>query len=401
MQPRMSAAVLAALPLDTHALRLTGESMAELLTSCAIGYSATRLGLLDGAAVRSLARVVFNLFLPSMLLTSVATTVSRGAGSLSALLVVPLLAWAQTALGVLAGAASLRLIRTERASAAGRGVTVLSSFGNSGVLPLIFVHSLFRHAADAATRQRAASLVAMYLLGWSPVFWTLGYALLTGASSPSPSPSASSPSSFPSPLPAAPHASPADLRARLARAVNPPIVACLAGLLIGVTPPLRRLLLPSAAGAPPPLPLYRCLENFGKAYSPAAVLALAGSLATPAAGRPAAPHELGHRAAHVFAISLSRLVLVPLASFGALHAALRLRLLPADPLRDFVLLLQSCMPPAQNAVLALQVGDEPESAARMARVLLAVYLIAAVPVAGILSLLLQQYAGRLGLSIPR
>ena len=44
----------------------------------------------------------------------------------------------------------------------------------------------------------------------------------------------------------------------------------------------------------------------------------------------------------------------PLLSSALFQAALRAGLLPADPLRDLVLLLQSCMPSAQNSVLALQ-----------------------------------------------
>ena len=54
----------------------------------------------------------------------------------------------------------------------------------------------------------------------------------------------------------------------------------------------------------------------------------------------------------------------------------------------------------QTSVLALQVDGSPERAARMARVLLAIYLIAALPVAGILSLLLQRYSavGGVGLA---
>ena len=61
-------------------------------------------------------------------------------------------------------------------------------------------------------------------------------------------------------------------------------------------------------------------------------------------------------ASQLTAVALARFVLVPLGSFGLLQAALRLRLLPVDPLRDFMILLQTCMPPAQNTVLALQVA---------------------------------------------
>ncbi|EOD09217.1 hypothetical protein EMIHUDRAFT_452869 [Emiliania huxleyi CCMP1516] len=418
----------AALALDVNPviLRLTRDSMAELLTSCAIGYGATKAGYLSGSQIRSLAGVVFNVFLPAMLLTSVASTVAEQQAG-AALAVMPIAAWAQVAVGASVASVSLALLRLPRRSSAGRGVSVLSSFGNAGVLPLLFVSSLFRGAAQEATRRRATSLVAMFLLGWSPLFWTLGYALLTGhaalspaaaaaaaaepaatataaALSPATSATAATAATAALPVGAARAARLRQLRASLRRALSPPIAACLAGLVVGSAPPLRAALLPAAAPSAPSLqswlPLFRCLEALGKAYSPAALLVLAGSLAAPTEQRRAGEGELGASASHVVAIAVARFCAVPLLSFALLHAALRAGLLPADPLRDLVLLLQSCMPSAQNSVLALQVDGSPERAARMARVLLAIYLIAALPVAGILSLLLQRYSavGGVGLA---
>jgi len=147
------------------------------------------------------------------------------------------------------------------------------------------------------------------------------------------------------------------------------------------------------------LPFYSCLERFGRAYSPAALLVLAGSLAAPTQKERPKPDELGHSFTHVLAITIARFVLVPLSSFGLLQGALRLGLLSPDPLRDFVLMLQSTMPSAQNAVLALQVAGTPTRAARMARVLLAIYIIAAIPVCGTLSILLQRYTAAGGAAL--
>ena len=392
--------------LDPAVGRLTFDSMAELMTSCAIGFTATKVGLFDGPAIRSLARVVFNIFLPSMLLTSVANTVAQQA-SMGVLMVVPLTAWIQVVLGMTIGLAiSSLLLRLPRTSAAGRGITVLSGFGNSGVLPLIFVNSLFRGAAQQATRQRATSMVAMYLLGWSPLFWTLGFALLTGQLVSSPERTGGEHGAGETATADATDATAVSRAsswrrgtlAGLQRALSPPIIACLIGLIIGSTPFLRQLFLPTAAGMASPLPLYRCFENLGRAYSPAALLVLAGSLAAPTDGTRAQENELGHSPSHVLAISLARFLLVPLGSFGLLQQALRLGWLPVDPLRDFVLLLQSCMPSAQNAVLAYQVSGAPSRAANMARILLAIYLVAALPVAGVLSLLLQRYSSGIGLA---
>eukprot|EP00316_Scyphosphaera_apsteinii_P012386 CAMPEP_0119303866 /NCGR_PEP_ID=MMETSP1333-20130426/5229_1 /TAXON_ID=418940 /ORGANISM="Scyphosphaera apsteinii, Strain RCC1455" /LENGTH=436 /DNA_ID=CAMNT_0007306637 /DNA_START=114 /DNA_END=1424 /DNA_ORIENTATION=+ len=380
---------LALTRLDPQVAQLTWESMTELLTSCAIGYSATTIGLLNGAVIRALATAVFNIFLPSMLFTSVASTVAYSSSSTGSLLVIPLAAWVQVLVGLVVSAISLTLLRTPQSTPAGQGIIVLSAFGNSGVLPLIFINSLFRDAVNRAARQRAASLVAMYLVGWSPLFWTLGFAMLSGRAL-----SSHSDDSVKGGRERAKRL--ASLRAGLQRALSPPILACLAGLVIGSTPPLSQLLLPSATGAPSPLPLYRCLDSFGKAYSPAALLVLAGSLAAPRAEQSPKLFELGHRFTHVVAISVARFVLVPLGSFGLIQASLWLGVLPVDPLRDFVLLLQSCMPSAQNAVLALQVDQKPEHAARMARMLLTIYLIATIPVAGTLSMLLQRYSSGMG-----
>ena len=72
------------------------------------------------------------------------------------------------------------LLRIKRDSPDGKEVQVLSAFGNSGVLPLLFVERGFAHAADATLKPRAISYVSMFLLGWSPAFWTGGYALLGG-----------------------------------------------------------------------------------------------------------------------------------------------------------------------------------------------------------------------------
>lgn len=89
-------------------------------------------------------------------------------------------------------------------------------------------------------------------------------------------------------------------------------------------------------------------------------------------------------------VLLVRFLLLPLAFATILGSANRAGLLPPDPLRDFMLLMQATMPSAQNAVLALQVAGEPARASRMARRLLVIYLAAALPVAVVLSAALQS-----------
>jgi len=226
----------------------------------------------------------------------------------------------------------------------------------------------------------------MFLLGWSPMFWTVGYKQLIGQEGECAQESASLRRS-----------AGAEFRTLLARVMTPPIIGCLSGLAVGLTPPLRAVLLPSM-DSPSVVPLFRCLQTFGKAYAPAALLVLAGSLASVspiqskkgegADGNDDVANVLPTRA--LFAIMISRFLLVPLASYGGLSLVQHLGILKADPLRDMIILMQSFMPSAQNSVLALQVRGNPSRATRMARSLLVVYLLGMLPVSLLLTVLLQH-----------
>ena len=395
---RPPAMALPALPaLQPAVLRASAASVGDLLTCCGLGFAATRCGLVDKPSLQALARIVYRVFLPSLLLTNVATTVASGA--LRSLLPIPIAAWVQISLGLLVASALLPLLRIKRDSPDGKEVQVLSAFGNSGVLPLLFVERLFAHAADATLKPRAISYVSMFLLGWSPAFWTGGYALLGGTLGDEAAAREKDGAQA-----AARQTTPTALRWPLSllstptasRVLTPPIIACVCGLVVGAVPPLRALLLPPAAGGAAPLPFYSCLQTFGKAYAPAALLVLAGSLASADAATKGGGGAKGdgdgylrHRVPQLVAISLARFALVPLATAALLAAASAAGLVPADPLLHFMLLMQSCMPSAQNSVLALQVRGAPERATLMARMLLVVYVAAAVPLSLLITCFLQ------------
>mmetsp|Transcript_69955 Transcript_69955/g.195669 ORF Transcript_69955/g.195669 Transcript_69955/m.195669 type:complete len:81 (+) Transcript_69955:169-411(+) len=63
----------------------------------------------------------------------------------------------------------------------------------------------------------------------------------------------------------------------------------------------------------------------------------------------------------------------------------RSTIIPADPLLIFILLLQSCMPSAQNSVVILQLDDKPEAAGSMARTISALYTLSVIPMALLIS----------------
>ena len=83
------------------------------------------------------------------------------------------------------GAPHLAEQLTQRPESAPPGIAPLvqtaCAFGNSLTLPLLYLLTLFPAAADAA---QVAGFTALILLGWSPLFWTFGYARLTRAVTP-------------------------------------------------------------------------------------------------------------------------------------------------------------------------------------------------------------------------
>ena len=85
-----------------------------------------------------------------------------------------------------------------------------------------------------------------------------------------------------------------------------------------------------------------------------------------------------------------RFVLMPAFALAMVEAGKRIGLLPSgDPLLIFVLLLQGCMPSAQNSVLILQLEKRPHAAASMARLISTVYVLSILPIGLLIRALLS------------
>ena len=56
-------------------------------------------------------------------------------------------------------------------------VSAACTFGNSLTLPLVFLNALL----PAAAFDRAVGYTALFLTGWSPLLWSLGYSQLASA----------------------------------------------------------------------------------------------------------------------------------------------------------------------------------------------------------------------------
>ncbi|KAL4420711.1 hypothetical protein ABPG75_010367 [Micractinium tetrahymenae] len=388
-------------------------------------------------------------------------------------------------------------------------VAASAAFGNSFTLPAVFLTTLL----PAPLADRALGYAALFLLAWSPCLWSIGMALIGGkdqAGGPSQrrqqeqqqqadaagggpgaaalagaggtgslkplawrqpkavdvtplSPSGSSggsvdggevePPSWVEQL--VQHPVTARLGQFASQVLNPPVVAILAGMLVGLTPAGRALLVAThsgtaaaagaAAAAPAALPPeLGLLQAVVKAALEVIELLAAGTLATqtlvlaasllqqpesqasaaaaapvgPAASATAAaatalrprgwlgalrqllPSD-GTEARALAVLVLTRFVALPLATIAALQALVAGGLLPpamSDPVLLFVLLVESVMPSAQNLIILLQLSERTQGMAPgFARMLLKLYFYAILPV----TLWVTSFATNLAIPVLR
>ena len=356
------------------------RAVAKLIATCGMGVAAGKSGLLDKVALSVLSKLVFGLLQPCLLFSNVATTMSKmdatGTGPARLL---PLMALLQVTLGFVVGKlVSLLVYGRQQGSEEAKQLLACTSFGNAGPLPLVFVDALLKTHADATLLPKSVAYVSLYLLGWSPLFWIIMPTIL------SPARDASKP------------ADPKEqLRQLAARVLSPPVLGSLAGLIVGMVPFLRNLFVPATGALHS---IFGAAQTLGAGYLPAVLLVLAGSM-TPTAptaeeveavAAAKAAKKSGVAAAagggdqlafikQIVAIYAARFVLMPAMGFALVAAAKKhvpsLATLLTDPVLVFVLLLETCMPSAQNGTVVLQLLGNRGAAARMARVLMFIYVL--------------------------
>ena len=153
----------------------------QLCVTTAVGAATVLSGAIEPSSINALAKVVYNLFLPSFLFCSVIKTVTAY-GLSPQFAVMPLVAASQIAIGLLTTRFLIcPLLGIDPNSDRGREYAVCTSFGNPGVLPLLFFDALFRSPyPDPSVMPQLAAFISFYLMGFTPLFWSVGKAVLTG-----------------------------------------------------------------------------------------------------------------------------------------------------------------------------------------------------------------------------
>jgi len=387
-----SAAVVPMVLFDRTVALASFSATLKLLCSIVLGAWAARKRLnkntnatiLDTAAISALSRLTYWVFQPAFLLCSVTKTFAMAAATSSSnavpgltlsgsqLSVMPLVAMFQIGTGAMMGKFVTRK-QTDKQQAG--IVSMCTTFGNSGPLPLLFADALFARS-NPAIQSQVAACISFYLLAWSPFFWSFGK-LILGTSDKA--------------LIGQDNSSMAKFSRQAKQFLSPPVIGSIGGIIIGATPVLRNAFLTGWA-----YPMFSAMQTLGTAYLPAALLVLAGSLAskkekkevTESASTEAEAPGLSVKS--IFTIAFSRFLLAPCWALFSLWGLGRLNLLgeassQARAILSFVILMQGCMPPAQNSVILLQLVGFTKAAQSMAKTLTVLYGLAVLPVTLLLS----------------
>ena len=396
----MASGIVSAVPTvgRSAAASAATQSMAELGIASIIGAGCVEREFLTPATIKALSKATFSILLPMFLGTSIIQSVTKY-GLKRSSLAVPLLAIVEsTCLFLASKLILLPLAGIDADSDDGRATTVCCSFGNSGVVPLIFCESLFRQSANSDYVAQSTAFVSLFLIGWSPYFWSFGRSVLI------PDRSGSNTKSGTEKL--------ADLAKQ---ALPPPVVGVFVGLFIATTPLCRLFLSPSNSDSKAPLSIiFNSIAHFGRAASPLSLLILVSSLAVGAgignhitnndddaskqvAGRGDDETD-GTTETKLLTkwavVSITRFLFSPALMYGLLHLAERMGAIGGvddNPMLLFILILEATMPPAQNSVTMLQVADRGDDAASMAMFLFSVYLTSMIPVVIVLTFALQNF----------
>ena len=342
---------------NTAAIR----AISKLLSTCGLGAIASRKRILDKTAVSVMSKLVYNVFQPCLLFVNVCQTVAKSGGD-AAISVLPLAAALQIFVGFIVGKVVSYFMYGQEPTDDSKLLLTCTTFGNSGPLPFVFADALLRAHPDPTLAPKAVAYISLYLLGWSPLFWVVATTILSKDSNGS---------------------AKEKMNALMGRVLSPPVVASLCGLFVGYTPCLRNLLIPANAIFNP---VFEAMRTLGSAYLPAVLLVLAASLVPPPPGpnekvpekAPAVKGDKTNFFKKAVAVYASRFLLMPTLGFFLIkQARAKVPMLAnvlSDPMLVFILLLETCMPSAQNSTVILSLNGDSAGASQMARLLVAVYI---------------------------
>lgn len=292
-------------------LAYAAKAVVIIMFVAVAGAMLKRHGVIGPEIIGGLGKLVFFAMLPCLLFTKIAETIDWR--RLREYWVLPLSCFAYIGFGLALGYVIARLCRPREEFF--RGVITATAFGNSSYLPIPLVMAVasifpaFVGRANAAAE--GVAYVSMFLIGFSPMLWTVGLNMLSGRSK---------------------------RQVKLRHLLPPPVIGMLLGVVVGLNPFLKGLFcLPSGICRP----LFDSAAVLAAGTVPCALVLLGGNLASGPA-----PGAVNKRT--VAALILGKLIMMPVLAIFYVKFIFSAGLAPMDPLLALVLVVEAGTPPATN-----------------------------------------------------
>lgn len=156
------AMVLPSNVINVGVLRSSVGALSELLVTCAIGVFAAKKGALSPEKVSCLSQIVYDILLPSLLVTSVAETISLN--PTRQLIPIPIFAVLNIVAGLVISKPLVSKLGLRNESSGGREMRLCMATGNHGLLPLVIFSSLFKNHADPSLLSKSVAYVSFFLM---------------------------------------------------------------------------------------------------------------------------------------------------------------------------------------------------------------------------------------------
>ncbi len=294
----------------------SGRSVLTVLLIAAGGVFLARTGALKLESTRAISTCVFSLMLPCLLFSKLATAISLE--RLQELWILPVSCVALTALGFAVGMVGARLAGHGRDDV-GRVVITCAAIPNASYLPIPLMlaacSTIPALAAIPGSGDIAVAYISIYLVLFSPMMWTLGFAFLSGEKG------GFSMKGF----------------------FSPPLAGVALGLLVGLAPPLKALLVQKTGVL---YPFYNAADTIGIGTIPAALIVLGSNLYLARSSI-----SSGHPRAVIAAVAC-KLAIFPLLTILYVYILIKFGVIRHDPVMA-VMLVVTCASPTAVSVAVM------------------------------------------------
>lgn len=314
----------------------SAQAVAAVMLVALVGVILVRLRVMEKKDFKPLGQLVFYAALPCLLFTQVAATIDLD--TLARLWILPVSCFLFIGGGMLIGILLVKVVKP--AEDMKRGVIAACAFSNAGYLPIPLIAAVtsifpvFRDTENSGAL--GIAYISAFLIFYSPLTWTVGFSLISGRK----------------------------LRqTSIKNIINPPVVGMLLGVLAGITPPVRSMLLESGTWSNS---FFKAAQTLGLGAIPCVLIILGASLAH-------GPERSAIRKRVLAGAVAAKLVLMPL--FGLLYVFLLryFELYEVNLVMAVVLVVEATSPPANNLAVMCNLSNQ-QIESRMAAILFWAYL---------------------------